>query len=92
MKSSGTAIAAFAALNLAAGCGGASKLSASETAAWLMHHQVAPGVHVSCRAGRDTWSRWDYACTMTGQEPSASGLQNTYGYNVDDHGVTGFSG
>jgi hypothetical protein len=92
MKSLRSAIAASATLILVAGCGNGSKLSASETSAWLMQHRVATGVHVSCRAGRGTWSHWDYACTMTGRGISGSAAENTYGYRVDDHGVTGFSG
>jgi hypothetical protein len=83
---------AFAALILIAGGGDGSKLSASETSVWLMQHRVAKGAHVSCRPGRGTWSNWDYACTMTGRGISGSAAENTYGYEVDGHGVTSFSG
>jgi hypothetical protein len=76
----------------ASSCGGSPKLTAPETANWLMQHQVAKRVHVVCRPGRGNWSEWDYACTVSGRGVPGSAAENTYGYDVDANGVTGFSG
>lgn len=77
---------------LAGSCGGSSKLSSQETAAWLMRRQTDKGAHVICRVGRGKWSDWDYACTMNGPGVTGSPAENTYGFNVDGRGVTTFSG
>jgi len=57
-----------------------------------MQYRVANGVRVECRPGRGSWSDWDYVCTLSGRGVSGSPTQNTYGYNVNSHQVTGFSG
>jgi len=72
-----------------AGCGTNHKMSAIQTTNWLERHQVARGVHVDCGQGRDGW---DYQCTLTGEGLKGSHAENTYGYDVDAHKVTGFSG
>lgn len=71
-----------------AACGASHKMSAEQTARWLEKNQVAPGVAVTCGPGRDGW---DYECTLTGDGIRGSRSENTYGYDVNDHEVTGFS-
>jgi hypothetical protein len=59
------------------------QMSAEQTARWIERHAAA-GVDATCRPGSDGW---DYTCTLTGGRVNES----TYGYKVNDRGVTDFS-
>ena len=72
-----------------AGCGSGHKMTAEQTAHWLVKHRVSPGIHVVCGAGHEGW---DYDCILSGDALTGSQAERTYGYDVNDHEVTGFSG
>ena len=66
-------------------------MTADQTARYIERHVVKQGVgiHVECRSGTDGW---DYDCTVLGGPITGTIQENTYGYDVNDHEVTGFSG
>ena len=70
---------ALSALALTA-CGGARKMTASQTALWIQQHAGTDGTEARCEKG----TYWDYACTMRWRLVAP----DTVWVDVDDHKVT----
>ena len=66
-------------------------MTAQQTARYIERHVVKQGlgIRVKCRPGDEGW---DYDCTLSGGPERGTITERTFGYDVNEREVTGFSG